>query len=102
MRNWRFQIGLAALLCITTLAIARDGGKPKPGRVEGTISATTATSITITDRQKHDITLTVDGSTKIERNEVRVKLGALQVGDRAEARFDSTTNLASKIEARGR
>ena len=44
--------------------------------------------------------LKTDSSTKISRNGGAATLADIKVGDRAEARYDATSMLASRIEAR--
>jgi uncharacterized protein DUF5666 len=68
-------------------------------RVKGTVSAVDATSVTIEKRDGTSVTLTANATTKIERNDKKATLADLQVGDKVEARFNSTTMVASKIEA---
>ena len=48
------------------------------------------------------VTVGVSSATKLERNGARVSLSAFRVGDKAQAIYDPTTNLASKVEAVGR
>ncbi len=67
-------------------------------KVEGLITAvdTTAGTVTIGTR-----VIQTDSSTKIERNDAHVRLSAIQVGDKGEARFRSGSGVASKLEAEG-
>lgn len=79
----------------------KGGGGNKAGRVEGTLTALGASSVTITPRNGNAVTVQVTGSTKIERNGRHVPFTALKVGDRAEARFDPATGVATKVESVG-
>jgi hypothetical protein len=70
-------------------------------RVEGTLTAKTATTVTITRLSGSSVTVSVNGSTNIERNDIHTTLAGLRIGDRAEARYDPTTLLATKVESVG-
>lgn len=80
-----------------------NGGGNQNGssQVEGLITEVTANSISIRQQNGTIVTVLVDSNTKIERNDLHVLLSAFQVGDRGEARFDSTSMIASKVEAVG-
>ncbi|MFT3883640.1 MAG: DUF5666 domain-containing protein [Gemmatales bacterium] len=93
-------------LFVATAVIHADqkGKKPKPGssaNVEGTITAVGASSITITKRNGSSVTVGVDATTKIERNDRHVAFSSILVGDRGEAKYNPTTLLAGKVEATG-
>jgi hypothetical protein len=78
------------------------GGSKKPaGKVEGTITAIGATSVTIRARSGATTTVQVTATTKIERNDRHVSLSAFQVGDRGEALFNPANRVATKVEAVG-
>lgn len=85
----------------TTPALAKHGNKA--GRVEGKLTAVdnVAQTVTIQGKKGQIVTLQVNEATKIELNEVHASLADLTVGDRAEARFDPATFIASKIETEG-
>jgi hypothetical protein len=69
--------------------------------VEGTLTAVGASSVTIApEKGGPEVTLTVDASTIIRRNKMPATLADLQVGDRVEAKYDPTTMIAIKIEAK--
>lgn len=70
-------------------------------RVEGTISAvdTVNSTVTIHTASAGDVTVTVDGDTKIEAHDKHVSIGGLTIGDRGEARYSPTTLIATKIES---
>ena len=77
------------------------GGKVKNGEIHGVIFALDATTVTITPSTGGaNVVLTVDLSTRFERGHLHITLADLLVGDKVEAKFNSTTLLASKIEAR--
>jgi Cu/Ag efflux protein CusF len=69
--------------------------------IEGVITAIdpTAGTVTITNGDGVAITLLVDASTKIERNDVPALLSDLLVGDEASAEYNSVTMVANEIEA---
>ncbi|AXA36623.1 MAG: hypothetical protein D6691_05020 [Candidatus Hydrogenedentota bacterium] len=80
---------------------------PAPGlaKVEGTISGVDLglNSVTITPKRGGaPVTLLVDSTTSIKRNGRQATLADLQVGDKAEAKYVSTTLIAVKIEAKRR
>ncbi len=69
------------------------------GEVEGRVTAASAAAITITPAQGAAVDLTADGSTRIRLNGRIVALAEIPVGARAEAHYDRTTFVASRIEA---
>jgi hypothetical protein len=76
---------------------------PKPSKVKGVIAAvdTTANTVTITpSKGGADVTLNVDASTLIKKNKTTISLADLKAGDLVEARYNSSTMLASKIEVK--
>jgi hypothetical protein len=79
----------------------RQAPAPPEARAEGTVSAVTATSITITMQNKVTVTVMTNAATRIERNEKGVILAAIRVGDLAEIRYNSTTAIATRIETVG-
>lgn len=106
-------VAIAALaLFVLTAEVQADKGKgkgkggnssaPAQAKVEGTITAVGSASVTIRTRSGVSRTLTVNAATKVERNDRHVELSAFKVGDRGEALFNSTTLLASKVEAVGK
>jgi len=71
--------------------------------VEGTVSAVDATAGTLSITPQHggtDVALKTDSATRISRNGAVATLADIKVGDKAEARYDATTKVASRIEAR--
>jgi|GEM_PF-1099181 len=71
--------------------------------VEGTVSAVDATAGTLSITPQHggtDVALKTDSATRISRNGAVATLADIRVGDKAEARYDATTKVASRIEAR--
>jgi Cu/Ag efflux protein CusF len=71
------------------------------GEIEGTITDVNvnASTVTIQDESGNSVTLTVDASTEIERDDEPAFITDLQVGDSAEAEYDSVTLIAHQIEA---
>lgn len=78
-----------------------NGGNNQGSKVEGTITAVGANSVTIRRLNGTTITVQVASTTKVERNDFHVALSAFKVGDRGEARYDPTTLVATKVEAEG-
>lgn len=71
--------------------------------VEGKVTAVNATAGTISIAPEHGggaVDLHTDSATRISRNGAVATLADVKVGDAAEARYDATTKLASRIEAR--
>ena len=68
--------------------------------VEGTITAidTTAGTVTITDALANAITLFVDASTRIERDDAAATIFDLQVNDPVKAEYNNVTLVANEIE----
>jgi hypothetical protein len=81
---------------------ARAAAQARQGEVEGKVLAVDATARTVTIDAKHgaDVTLHVDSTTRISRNGAPATLADIRVGDSAEARYDTTSLLASRLEAR--
>jgi hypothetical protein len=85
----------------TLAAIVIDARTPAQhlANVEGAVTADSPSSITITPRTGTPITLTADANTRLSLNGSVVTLGAIPVGDAAEAVYDSSTLVAEFIEA---
>ncbi len=67
--------------------------------VEGTVAMTTSTSITINPEDNGTpITLTVDGSTRIEIDDAPGTIDQIPVGASIEAEYDTTTMVASDLD----
>lgn len=96
-------------LFVLNAEVLADKGKGKGGnasktdqaKIEGTITAVGPASVTIRTRSGVVRTVTVNAATKVERNDLHVALSAFKVGDRGEALFNTTTMIASKVEAVG-
>jgi hypothetical protein len=82
----------------TTASAAISGGNSGETRIEGTVTAVDAAAGTITIRSR---VVQTNSQTKIERNGVRVRLSAIQVGDRGQARIPAGSTVASKVESVG-
>jgi hypothetical protein len=67
--------------------------------VEGQVTAVSGSSITITPEQGSAVTLGADASTQVFLNGASSTLSAITVGDQARALYDSTTLIASVIQA---
>lgn len=78
-----------------------NASKTDQAKIEGTITAVGPASVTIRTRSGVVRTVTVNAATKVERNDLHVALSAFKVGDRGEALFNTTTMIASKVEAVG-
>lgn len=71
------------------------------GEVEGKVTAVDpAGTISIASEHGADVVLHTDSATRISRDGAAATLADIKVGDSAEARYDATTLLASRIEAR--
>ncbi len=105
-KKFMSMLALAAFVAVLGLSLSpatTHAAKAKAGRVEGTLSAvdTTAMTATITRHNGTMVTVSVTASTRIERNERRVQLSALKIGDHAEARYNPATMVATKLESVG-
>jgi hypothetical protein len=86
-----------------TMLASRIQAKVKKSEIHGIISAvdTTANTFTVTPKKGGtDVTLNVDASTMIKRNGKPATLADLQLGDKVEAKYYSSSMLAIKVEAR--
>src|SRR4051794_24164633 len=84
----------ALALASAVAASARQG--VRAAEVHGTIAALNASSITI--NAGTPVTLTVNSQTRVELNGQRASLSSLAVNEPAEAKFDPSTLVASRIE----
>ncbi len=101
-----FTLALAAFVATLVLTFSpgtTQAATVKGGRVQGTLTAVSLDGKTasITRLNGTTVTISVNAATKIERNGRRVPLSALKVGDRAQARFNPTTMIATKLESVG-
>jgi Cu/Ag efflux protein CusF len=77
-----------------------QGDNPSPNAaVEGSVTAVSATSITIASEHGSPVTLTIDASTRITRGDHPITAADIQVGDQAEALYVRATLLATRIES---
>lgn len=70
-------------------------------KVEGTITVINGSSVTIHTAAGVDVQLNITATTVLEKNDVHVALADFAVGDKVEAKFDSATNNAFKLETGG-
>ena len=84
----------------TDAALAKGSGNggaaSRETKIEGTVTAVDASSVTIGSR-----VVLVDASTKVERNDLHVSLSAIKVGDRGQARIAAGASVAYKVESTG-
>lgn len=80
------------------LEAASGSGKSKVGKVEGVLTAKSATGVVIRVQNGSTVSLKVVATTKIEVAGVRVPLTRLRIGAPTQALFDPATNVASKIQ----
>ena len=69
--------------------------------VAGTVSATGASSLTVTTQSRGDFTVNVDSNTRIRKGSQTISIGDIKVGDHLEAegkRIDDHTILAREIQ----
>jgi hypothetical protein len=59
-----------------------------------------AGSVTISDKKLGLLTLFVDGSTDLEKNSQQATLADLQIGDRADVRYNATTFIANRLKVK--
>jgi small nuclear ribonucleoprotein (snRNP)-like protein len=84
-----------------TMLASKIEVKSSYSELKGKIAAvdTTANTVTITpSKGGADVTLNVDSSTIIKKNDVTITLADLVVGDMVEAKYSPATMLAAKIE----
>lgn len=96
-------VALAVALSFASPVLAdkgSGGGQQGQMKVEGSVTAVTASTVTITTRGGAAVTVTVGAATKVERNDRRATLAAFKVGDRGQALY-AAGGLASKVEATG-
>lgn len=98
-------VAMAVALTVTpapTLASGPGRGNPRPLKVEGTITGVNLVTgqVAITTISGQTVVVVAVPATKIERNGMRVPLGAFRLGDRGQALF-AANGVAFKIEAVG-
>ncbi|MGE5233119.1 MAG: DUF5666 domain-containing protein [Acidobacteriota bacterium] len=72
---------------------------PTQAEVEGIASGVSASGLTVTPEEGTAVTLTIDSTTQIELGDGQTGTAAdIHDGDRVQARYDTTTMLASRIE----
>lgn len=82
---------------VATRIEAESDSENEPAEIAGSVTAAAATSITIAPRTGDPVTLTLDSSTVILINGKPGAATDIQVGDKAEALYDATTKVASKV-----
>lgn len=87
-----------ALLVSPSSALA----KKHQAKAKGPITAITTSTVTIADKKSGaPVTVTVDTSTRIHKNEnEHAALADLAVGDKAHARYNTTSLVAKRIQAK--
>ncbi|MBK7455637.1 MAG: hypothetical protein IPJ46_18500 [Anaerolineales bacterium] len=95
---------IAFVLFFTTTSHAFASGNSKSeGEVEGSISAVSSASLTITPKKGGaNLTVTVDAATRIKRNGKTVLLADLQTGDKVNVKYDKKSFLAMKVDAKAK
>ena len=97
------RIGMVVMLLAVVFAglpgaLEAATGKNKVGKVEGTLTAASATGVVIRKQGGTTVSLAINSATKIEKNGVRVAITALVIGNPVQALFDPATNVATKVE----
>lgn len=98
-------LALIAVLGVVTTeqAAAKDGnGGNDKGRARGAITEidSNASTVTIADRSGGSVTLNVTTGTEIRKDSKHTTLAALTVGDKVDARYDTSTLIAKRIDAK--
>ncbi|MBI5951397.1 MAG: hypothetical protein HY865_07050 [Chloroflexi bacterium] len=85
-----------------TLVASKIEAKLNLSELKGVISAldSAASIVTVTRKDGTTVTVTVDASALIKRNGKPATLADLQLGDKAEVKYNAVTLVASKIEAK--
>ena len=82
---------------VATRIAAESETETEPAEIGGSVTAASATSITITPHTGDPVALTLDSSTVILVNGKPGTVTDIKVGDKAEALYDATTKVASKV-----
>ena len=93
----RSLCGAAAGVC----RLARDDEGLRAGRIQGTVTAKTANTVTITNIGGQAIVINLNDFTRIVRNNVLTLLSALRIGDQAVGQYSPATGLGTEIDATG-
>jgi len=88
-------------LLAAVVRVQNDNPPPANAAIEGSVTAVSATSITIAPHHGNPVTLVIDSTTHISRNGHTATAADLKVGDRAEALYATATLLAQRIDAEG-
>jgi len=88
-------------LLAAVVRVQNDNPQPTTAAIEGSVTAVSATSITIAPEHGNPVTLTVDSSTSITVHGHAATAADIKVGDRAEALYVTATLLAKRIEVQG-
>lgn len=97
-------IATSVMGVVVSASVAHAKPAPKSLRVEGVLVDLNlaAGTVAIRVRTGDVVVVSVNGSTKIERNGVHTTLAAFRIGDRVQARLGSAeSNLAIKFEGTG-
>ena len=96
------RLALLASLMLFVVSTAEAKPKPKPAKIEGTISAVSTNPATVTVQSPNgNLTLNVTGDTKIEIGDERATLADLRVGQPVEVKYDRQRLVALQIKVRG-
>ena len=95
-------LGLISVGALGPVSIseAASGKVAKSGKVEGVLVGVASNGVVIKNQAGTLVSVGVTAATKVELNGVRVSVTSLPVGARAQALFDTATNVATKVEAR--
>jgi preprotein translocase subunit YajC len=88
-------------LVASILRVQNEDPESQSAEVEGKVTAVSATSITIAPEHSSPVTLTIDATTRITRDDHVIAVGDIRVDDRADAHYDRTTMLAQRIQIEG-
>lgn len=91
---------LAAASALPNMVYAASGKSTTASKVEGRLTGVASNGVIIKTASGVFVSVGVTSSTKVELNGAHVSVTSLPIGARAQAVFDATTSVASKVEAR--
>ncbi|HSE43653.1 MAG TPA: DUF5666 domain-containing protein [Acidobacteriota bacterium] len=94
-----FKAFIVLIITMAPFSFVYAGSSAK---AKGPITAinVNAGSVTISDKKLGLVTVFVDTSTTVEKNSQQATLADLQIGDRADARYNATTFIANKLKVK--